>query len=33
VKTYSTAEDFEKAEGLTCESATDGCNTFFMTKN
>lgn len=30
---YSTMEAFEQAEGLTCESATDGCNTYFMTED
>lgn len=32
VKKYSSVSEFEKAEWLTCESATDGCNTFFMNK-
>lgn len=27
---YSTQTEFEQAEGWTCKSATDGCNTFFM---
>ena len=30
---YDTMEAFEKAEGLTCQSATDGCNTYFMTED
>jgi hypothetical protein len=28
---YNTQEEFEKAEGATCQSATDSCNSFFLT--
>ncbi|PIE85368.1 hypothetical protein CSA08_02210 [Candidatus Gracilibacteria bacterium] len=29
-KVYNSREEFEKQEGKTCQSATDGCNTYFV---
>jgi hypothetical protein len=29
-KVYNTQEELEKAEGATCQTATDGCNTYFL---